>query len=129
MRNKVPDELQGTEILTTFGISRRTLQRWRKIGMPRRYAALAKLAVLGDLEQLATNWRGWRISQGRLCAPDGSAWSFTPGEVRSIPFLHMQIAALQRRYDALSKDTKMRPSHHAKREVPLRTMERRSGRI
>jgi hypothetical protein len=47
----------------------------------------------GEIGVVDLKWAGWRLHNGLLISEDGSP--FTPGEVRSIPFLRMQINSYQ----------------------------------
>ncbi len=56
-----------------FGVSRRTARRWIYTGTTHQRVSLARLVTIGDLTSIAEAWRGWRIVQGRLYDPLGSA--------------------------------------------------------
>lgn len=70
--------------------------------MPAELTRLATLAILGDLGQLAPNWRSWILRGGRLHSPDYSGEGFKPGEVNAIPLLHARIADLEHRIRELT---------------------------
>ena len=48
-----------------------------------------------DLGAVAPPWCGWSLHRDTLRSPEG--WLFTPAELRSVPFMHAQIAAYQAR--------------------------------
>jgi hypothetical protein len=71
-----------------------TARRWKKGEMPP-FTALQLLKLHNDRELgvVDLKWAGWRLHNGLLISDDGS--HFTPGEVRSLPFLRMQINSYQ----------------------------------
>lgn len=73
-----------------------TVRRWlRSRSVP---PWVMKLEQFGrDLGDLDRTWSGWAVRAGVLVSPEG--WTFRPGEIRSIPFLHAQI----RTYQALQR--------------------------
>jgi hypothetical protein len=97
MKTPIPDLLQSTDLVKHLGVSRRTILRWRKTGMPPTLARLTLFLTLGELSAIATQWRGWRIQQGFLYSPYGYGLQFTAGEIIAIPLLHSRIAALEQR--------------------------------
>jgi hypothetical protein len=72
-----------------------TARRWKKGEMPP-FAALQLLMLYngGEIGTVDLKWAGWRLHNGVLISEDGS--SFTPGDVRSIPWLRMQIESYKR---------------------------------
>lgn len=73
-----------------------TARRWKKTRRcPRWLQRLIRLCVEGELGAIARQWDGWSIRGKTLVSPEG--WAFTPGEIRSIPFMHAQVAAYQQR--------------------------------
>ena len=72
-----------------------TARRWKKGEQPPFSALqLLKLHRDGEIGVVDLKWAGWRLHNGLLISDDGT--SFTPGDVRSIPFLRMQIDSYQR---------------------------------
>lgn len=69
-----------------------TARRWKRYGDPP-YTALQliKLFVEGELGVVDLKWANWRLREGKLVSDDRVA-EFTPGEVRAIPLMRMQIA-------------------------------------
>jgi len=73
-----------------------TAKRWKRTRRyPRVLGLLIRLCVEGQLGAIARQWDGWSIRGNKLVSPEG--WEFTPGEIRSIPFMHAQVAAYQAR--------------------------------
>lgn len=103
MRTRNLDGLLPSDFQRLFGVSRRTALRWFQVGARPQFAALARLLATGDLGALAPEWRGWVLRGGQLFDPlSSSKRGFTPGEVRAVPLMHGQIAALRaavRRFD------------------------------
>lgn len=79
-------ELTGAHITTA--------RRWKRQARPPAWLErLVCLALEGELGEISPAWRGWRVDQDKLISPEG--WSFRAGEIRSLPFLHSQIASYQ----------------------------------
>ncbi|MGH7144764.1 MAG: DUF3653 domain-containing protein [Planctomycetota bacterium] len=71
------------------GVSVVTLRRWKRTGRLPRWAIILVAILSGELEQVDPAFAGWLIRAGELISPEG--WRFTPGEIRSIPFLYGQV--------------------------------------
>lgn len=99
VRSMGTDPLYGVpvEVLCALtGARFATAQRWKKTRRcPRWLGLLIRLCIEGQLGAIARHWDGWIIRGKHLVSPEG--WEFTPGEVRSVPFMHAQIAAYQAR--------------------------------
>jgi len=93
------DPLYGVpvEVLRALtGAHLTTAKRWKRTRRyPRVLGLLIRLCVEGQLGAIARQWDGWSIRGNKLVSPEG--WEFTPGEIRSIPFMHAQVAAYQAR--------------------------------
>lgn len=85
-------DLTGTHITTT--------RRWKRgAPLPEPVRRLLRILIERDLAVLSRVWDGWMVNaRGALVSPEG--WEFTPGEVRSIPFLHGMVSAHQSRANA-----------------------------
>jgi len=59
--------LSPAQLRAFLGRSTRTLERWRRVGVPHWARALLQLRA-GYLDALG--WPGWRIVNGELYAPD-----------------------------------------------------------
>jgi hypothetical protein len=69
-------------------------RRWKRLPvLPQWLARFVRVLVEGHLEEIAGAWTGWRIVAGELIAPEG--WTFTPGDIRALPFMRQQIAHFQ----------------------------------
>lgn len=75
------------------GVSLRTAMRWKRTGVPRSMERAVMLGVFGDLGELAGEWEGWKLWNGRLWSPEGDA--FSPGQVRAIPYQRDRVRALE----------------------------------
>lgn len=71
------------------GVSAVTLRRWERTGRVPRWALILIGLLAGNLEAIDPAFAGWLIRAGELVTPEG--WRFTPGEIRSIPFLYGQV--------------------------------------
>lgn len=71
-----------------------TAQRWKRGEYPP-FTALEviQLRETGELGVVDLKWAGWQMHSGVLISDDGT--QFTPGEVRAIPFMRMQIQSYQ----------------------------------
>jgi Phage protein len=79
-----------------------TARRWKRTRRaPRWLRLLIQLCIEGELGAIARHWDGWSIRGKHLVSPEG--WEFTPGEVRSIPFMHSQVAAYQARQRCIAQ--------------------------
>lgn len=54
---------------------------------------MAVLMLTGDLGSLDPQWAGWILRNGNIYSPEGLEVSI--GDVRSVPFLRMQLATYQ----------------------------------
>lgn len=73
-----------------------TARRWKDRRRARSWLVLLVRTVLeGELDAISRTWRGWSIIGDELVSPEG--WRFTPGDVRSVPFLVAQVKAYQAR--------------------------------
>lgn len=72
-----------------LGVSVATLSRWKRTRRTPRWALLLIAILSGDLTAIDPAFRGWLIRAGELVTPEG--WRFSPGEIRSIPFLYGQV--------------------------------------
>ena len=72
-----------------------TARRWKRGEMPPFSAMkIINLHKNGELGEVDLRWHNWRLRNGLLISDDGS--SFTPGQVRAIPFMEMQIDSYKR---------------------------------
>ena len=68
-----------------------TARRWKRAArLPLWLTKLCRLLIDGELEEISGTFAGWRIHCDELVSPEG--WRFTPGDVRSLPFLRQQLA-------------------------------------
>ena len=73
-------------------VTERTVRRWKNGEEPSHAALqLIKLLTTGDLG--VVGWKGWKVKGDQLISEDGE--QVTRGEIRSIPFMRMQIRAYQ----------------------------------
>lgn len=72
-----------------IGVSVVTLRRWKRTGRVPRWALILLALLSGELAAIDPAFEGWLIRAGELVTPEG--WRFTPGEIRSIPFLYGQV--------------------------------------
>lgn len=77
-----------------------TARRWKKgAPLPEPVRRLLRFVIERELSVLAPEWSGWRIdARGNLVSPE--AWTFTPGQVLSIPLLYGSISAHRGRANA-----------------------------
>jgi hypothetical protein len=88
--------IAAEQLVAITGVHLSTARRWkRRRRLPRWLQRLVSLCVFGDLGQIHRAWSGWTLREKYLVSPEG--WEFTFGEIRSIPFLHAQVAAYQAR--------------------------------
>lgn len=91
------DALHGipaAHLARVAGVHLTTAKRWKRSRRMRRWLLLlVETCLRGELEPISRPWAGWRIHGKHLVSPEG--WKFTPGQVRSIPFMHAQVAAYQ----------------------------------
>jgi hypothetical protein len=86
--------ITAESLATLTGAHITTARRWKRARRaPRWLETLVRTVVEGWLCAIAPAWRGWRVVDGILYSPEG--WSFTPGEVRALPLLRMQLRTLQ----------------------------------
>lgn len=72
-----------------------TARRWKRGEMPPFTALkIINLYKNGELGEVDLRWHNWRLRNGLLISDDGT--SFTPGQVRAIPFMEMQIDSYKR---------------------------------
>jgi len=72
-----------------------TARRWKRGEMPPFTALkIINLYKNGELGEVDLRWHNWKLRNGLLISDDGS--SFTPGQVRAIPFMEMQIDSYKR---------------------------------
>jgi transcriptional regulator with XRE-family HTH domain len=80
------------DLASLCGVTTRTWARWECKALapiaPYRLA-MACAAWVPD-----PAWAGWSVGQGRLWSPEDV--SFTPGDLRSLPYLRASIAELRR---------------------------------
>lgn len=76
------------------GVSLATARRWKRARrIPAAIARFIQVAIFGELGVISRAWRGWSLRDGALVSPEG--WTFSPGEILSLPFLRQQLAAYQ----------------------------------
>src|SRR3569832_1092164 len=82
------DKLKITknEARKILGRSRPTIDRWERIGAPAHILPLLEIAT-GHLDHHGPAWRGWRIKNGELHAPQ----LYHPFEPHHIYLLHWEI--------------------------------------
>lgn len=91
---KTPD-VSAEHLARGLGISVRQARRYKAAGhMPALYGIAWALAIDGDIGAVFPAWRGWRLRDGQLWAPEG--YGFRPGEIAAIPLRAQQIAHLSR---------------------------------
>lgn len=88
-------DVSAEVIAEITGVHITTGRRWKRGEVPP-LAALKVIALYqtGELGTVDLKWNGWRLRNGLLISEDGS--SFTPGQVRAIPFMAMQIDSYKR---------------------------------
>jgi hypothetical protein len=72
-----------------IGVSAQSLKRWKRTRRVPRWAFILIALLAGELDQIDRAFTGWLLRNGELISPEG--WRFTPGEIRSIPFLYGQV--------------------------------------
>lgn len=82
-------------IAETAGVHVTTARRWKRGESPPLSATrLIQMELNGSLGAIHRDWAGWHLKDGALVSDDGTC--FTPGEVRAIPFMRMQIESYKR---------------------------------
>lgn len=77
-------------LIQVTGVHRTTALRWKRAArLPLWLKRLVRVCLDGEIGEIDRAWRDWRICGDQLVSPEG--WRFTPGEIRSIPFLHGRI--------------------------------------
>lgn len=92
------------------GVDPRHWRRWEtgESDMPRATWAWLRVATSGGaLDAIGgPDWEGWSIHQGRIYSPEG--WGgFTPGELRSWPYLHAQLSELRRQVHKVQEENEV----------------------
>ena len=84
------DGVTAARLVALTGVHESTARRWKvRLRCPRWLDRLLALCISGELGEVRDAWAGWRLTDGHLVSPEG--WCFSPGEIRSIPFLHGQV--------------------------------------
>jgi transcriptional regulator with XRE-family HTH domain len=94
MKHSPPQELYGLNceaIARALGVDPSTVRRWKRGARKPPPYALALIG--GDLGCFSPKWRGWHFKGDILLSPEELA--FTPGDVRSVPYLKAVIASYQ----------------------------------
>lgn len=78
-----------------FGVDADTIASWGAADQAPPQVWRTLLALAGEFEAISARWKGWRIHQGKLHAPD-LADGFTTGQIRALPFLHGALDAYRR---------------------------------
>ena len=94
--NGIFDGYSAETIAGIAGVHITSARRWKRAGAPEHIHKLLRLLLQGDLAVISPAWRGWRIERDRLHSID-DAYTFSPGEILSLPFRLSQIAALEKR--------------------------------
>lgn len=83
------------EAAALCGVSPRTWRRYEngQTPIPVGLARLLSICAAGTLPGAGRGWDGWRIFRGELLSPERVA--FTPGEIRSLPYLHALVRELR----------------------------------
>jgi hypothetical protein len=78
-----------------FGVDADTVASWGAADQAPPQVWRTLLALAGEFEAISARWKGWRIHQGKLHAPD-LADGFTTGQIRALPFLQGALDAYRR---------------------------------
>jgi len=78
-----------------FGVDADTIASWGAADQAPPQVWRTLLALAGEFEAISARWKGWRIHQGKLHAPD-LADGFTTGQIRALPFLQGALDAYRR---------------------------------
>lgn len=95
-----------------------TWKRWEggKITMPRVTWGWYRIVTQGCVTAGGPEWEGWGFNNGRLYSPEN--WGgFTPGELRSWPYIHAQLDELKRCNRVLNDEL-----IRARQEIPKRVI-------
>lgn len=100
--SRLADGLTDQSIADLLHVSRQTVHRWRTSGHAP-YSAFALLELWrGTLPAVYGEFAGWRITNGRLCAPgDHSQMSISAGDARSAFYSAATIEAHRRQIETL----------------------------
>ena len=75
------------------GVRLDTARRWKRSGrVPAPLRPFVLLRLRGDLDVVAPEWSGWRLTGNELWSPEG--FSYTPGTIRSFTIMHQLTRAL-----------------------------------
>lgn len=91
-------------IAACLGISPTTAREWRrKRHIPPTWRRSVAVLLHGDLGAIDPAWRGWRLSAGRLIAPEAGAYDYTPAELYAARQQPALIALLEGEVEALRR--------------------------
>lgn len=86
-------------VAQVLGVPLRTVNRWARQGsMPAQWALLYALYTDADLGVIDERWRGFKLREGSLILPEGTA--LTHGELRAVPMLEAMLSEYRRRASA-----------------------------
>lgn len=102
------------EIARICGVDLATARRWKRGATCPPKTAVMILA--GDLGVFDPTWRGWIVRHGTLISPEG--WDATPGEVRSLPLLRLQLQNYQREQRIAKRELEALDEQPTPAEIP-----------
>lgn len=86
--------IPAEHLVAYTGVHLTTARRWkRRRRVPRWLQRLVAVCHFGELGHIQRAWDGWVLREKCLMSPEG--WQFTPGEIRSIPFMRAQVRTYQ----------------------------------
>jgi hypothetical protein len=96
MDREITDALTAADIARLTGVDDTTARRWKRgKPMPEPARRLLQILTTGELGTVCRVWRGWWLDakHGVLVSPE--QWTFEPGHILAIPFLHGMVASYQ----------------------------------
>jgi hypothetical protein len=99
-----------------FGVDSDTVASWGAADQAPPQVWRTLLALAGEFEAISARWKGWRIHQGKLHAPD-LADGFTTGQIRALPFLQGALDAYRRQ--AIPNRPDASTVHESKASAPV----------
>lgn len=99
-------EFKAGIVARLANVTRSTVLRWIRAGVPAAHLGWLRLVLLGELPW--QRWRGWRVGDGWLQGPEGRAWDSDSLNAtwlmwQQLSVTRAQLEALQAERDALRR--------------------------
>lgn len=93
---EILSSVSGATLAARVGVAESTGREWIRLRrIPKAFRRAARALILGDLGVIDERFRGWRVVDGHLRAPEGGEYVFSVADLLFVPFARRMIGRLE----------------------------------